>query len=115
MAYLAPLDTLVSIMMYVYALLYVLESIVLHHLALMMNYPTVTFSLLCDEPSRYCVEYSDGTLHDVGSFELIIIFVAIIAILGYWRASVLFHSERAHIHEDEDEEEPLQDTEELPT
>jgi hypothetical protein len=77
-----------------------------------MDSPTVTFSLLCDEPSRYCVEYNNGTFHDVGSFELIVIFSAVIAILGYWRASALFHSERVHLHESEDE--LLQNTEGLP-
>jgi MFS family permease len=95
----------------VYMLLFLLESIVLHLLALMMDSPIVTFSLLCDEPSRYCIEYSNGTLHDVASFELIIVFFAIIAILGYWRASVLYHSERVPLHHDVDE--PLPNTEGL--
>ena len=55
----------------------------------------VTFSLLCDNPaSRYCVEYSNGTLHDVLSFELIVGGFGIFAILGYWRSSVLFESEQ---------------------
>jgi MFS family permease len=72
----------------------------------------MTFSLLCDEPSRYCIEYSNGTLHDIGSFELIVICFAIIAILGYWRASVLFHAERVHLHQVD--EELLENTERLP-
>jgi hypothetical protein len=55
---------------------------------------TVTFSLLCDTPSRYCIEYNNGTLHDVLTFELIVVISAIIAIAGYLRASVLFQAEQ---------------------
>jgi hypothetical protein len=55
---------------------------------------TVTFSLLCRTPSRYCVEYSNGTLHDVLTFELIVIASAIFAIFGYVRASILYKQER---------------------
>jgi hypothetical protein len=54
----------------------------------------VTFSLLCDTPSRYCIEYSNGTLHDVLTFELIVVVSAIIAIVGYLRASVLYQAEQ---------------------
>jgi hypothetical protein len=54
----------------------------------------VTFGLLCDTPSLYCVKYRNGTLHDVLTFELIVIFSAIIAILGYLRAHVLYKQER---------------------
>jgi hypothetical protein len=55
---------------------------------------TVTFALLCDQPSRSCVEYSDGSLHNVLTFELIVVGFALLAIVGYWRASVLFERER---------------------
>jgi hypothetical protein len=54
----------------------------------------VTFSLLCDTPSRYCIEYSNGTLHDVLTFELIVIVSAVFAIVGYLRASILYKQER---------------------
>jgi hypothetical protein len=54
----------------------------------------VTFSLLCDTPSRYCIEYNNGTLHDVLTFELIVVLSAIIAIVGYLRASVLYQAEQ---------------------
>ena len=50
---------------------------------------TVTFALLCDTPSRYCIKYSNGTLHDVLTFELIAIISAGLAIIGYLRASSL--------------------------
>lgn len=49
----------------------------------------MTSRLLCDTPSKYCVEYLDGTLHDVLTFELVVSISAIIAIIGYWRASIL--------------------------
>jgi hypothetical protein len=54
----------------------------------------VTFSLLCDQPSRYCIEYSNGTLHDVLTFELLVVVSAVFAIVGYVRASMLFQSEQ---------------------
>jgi hypothetical protein len=57
---------------------------------------TVTFSLLCDVPSRYCIEYNNGTLHDVFTFELIVVLSAIAAIFGYVRASVLYQDEHLH-------------------
>ena len=54
---------------------------------------TVTFSLLCETPSRYCVEYSDGSLHDVLTFELIVLLSAAFAVFGYLRASAIYQSE----------------------
>lgn len=54
----------------------------------------LTFRLLCDNPSRYCVEYSDGTLHDVLTFVLVVCISGIIAVLGFWRASVLYKREQ---------------------
>lgn len=54
----------------------------------------VTFSLKCDTPSRYCIEYSNGTLHDVLTFELIAIGSAALAIFGYLRASSIHCRER---------------------
>jgi len=58
----------------------------------------LTFSLLCDTPSRYCIEYKNGTLHDVLTFELIAIASAITAVFGYLRASVIFQQEREEEH-----------------
>jgi MFS family permease len=58
----------------------------------------LTFQLLCDKQSRYCVEYSDGSLHDVLTFVLIVCISAVIAVLGYWRASVLFKCEQEGEH-----------------
>ena len=58
---------------------------------------SVTFSLLCKTPSRYCIEYSDGTLHDVLTFELIVGISAAFAILGYWRAYSLFQAEQGSL------------------
>ncbi len=55
----------------------------------------MTFSLLCEESSRYCIEYSNGTLHDVLTFELIVVICAVFAVVGYFRASALFEAEQA--------------------
>jgi hypothetical protein len=54
----------------------------------------VTFALLCETPSRYCIEYNDGALHDVWTFELIAIVSAFVAIVGYLRASFLQKQEQ---------------------
>jgi hypothetical protein len=62
----------------------------------------VTFSLHCDAPSRYCVEYSNGTLHDVLSFEIIVVVSAILAIVGYLRASFIYQNEREEERMSED-------------
>ena len=62
----------------------------------------VTFSLLCDKPSRYCIEYNNGTLHDVLTFELLVGISAILAVVGYIRASSLFRAEEQQIQNDRD-------------
>ncbi|GMH75989.1 hypothetical protein TrVE_jg12144 [Triparma verrucosa] len=44
--------------------------------------------ITCDEESDYCVEYKgNGGLHNVLALELIVIVTALLAILGYWKAS----------------------------
>lgn len=53
----------------------------------------LTFALTCDTPSKYCIEYSDGTLHDVLTFGLISLASALVAIGGYLRASQLYRRE----------------------
>lgn len=54
----------------------------------------VTFSLLCDTPSKYCIEYSNGGLHDVLTFVLIAALSTLVAIAGYLRASAIHQSEQ---------------------
>ena len=72
-------------------------------ISLLSFHPTVTFSLSCDVPSRYCIEYNNGTLHDVLTFELIVIFSAILAIFGYLRAASLHRQERQNARQSEEE------------
>jgi MFS family permease len=50
----------------------------------------VSFRLSCSHPSTYCIEYRDGSLHDIFSFGLMVVLTACFAILGYWRASIIF-------------------------
>lgn len=59
----------------------------------------LTFTLLCDSPSKYCVEYADGSLHDVLTFELIVCLCAVVAVLGYWRASTIYKQEQVGLTE----------------
>jgi len=68
----------------------------------------LTFRLLCNQQSKYCIEYSDGSLHDVLTFEMIICVTGVLAILGYWRASVIHIQEQSQqevIPQSEDDEE----------
>ena len=53
----------------------------------------LTYRLFCDDPSRYCVVYTDGTMHNVFTFPFLICISGIVAVLGYWRASVLYRRE----------------------
>lgn len=46
--------------------------------------------LHCASVSEYCIEYQDGSLHDLYIFASLVVGVSSIAIAGYWRASYLF-------------------------
>ena len=50
-------------------------------------------NLGCSEAGNYCIEYADGRLHDVLSFEMLIMIVAILGIFGYIRARYMFQIE----------------------
>jgi MFS family permease len=58
----------------------------------------LTFQLTCSTLGPYCIEYGNGTLHDVLSFELLVCMASIVAVLGYWRASKLYWDERLVDH-----------------
>ena len=71
---------------------------------------TVTFALTCETPSRYCVEYSNGTLHDVLTFEFIALISVVVAIGGYLSASFIRRQEQEQQQPNEGEEEFGDDT-----
>jgi hypothetical protein len=54
----------------------------------------LTFSLLCPTQGPYCIEYQNGTLHDVLTFERIVCLSAVIAVAGYLRALSIYREER---------------------
>mmetsp|Transcript_23985 Transcript_23985/g.51771 ORF Transcript_23985/g.51771 Transcript_23985/m.51771 type:complete len:496 (-) Transcript_23985:262-1749(-) len=54
---------------------------------------SVTGALQCEKVSKYCMEYNDGSIHDVLVMELVIIMTAIIAIPSFWRAIWMFRME----------------------
>mmetsp|Transcript_59982 Transcript_59982/g.70081 ORF Transcript_59982/g.70081 Transcript_59982/m.70081 type:complete len:474 (+) Transcript_59982:102-1523(+) len=54
----------------------------------------------CTSAGGYCVEYSNGSFHNVLIFEVLLLFVATFAIVGYWRASVLFRQEYLYFQTD---------------
>jgi MFS family permease len=41
----------------------------------------------CETPTDYCVEYQDGTLHNVMTLEIVVMSIAGLAIVGYWKAA----------------------------
>ena len=47
-----------------------------------------------ESASEYCVEFQDGTWHDVFALALIVIVLSVVAVLCYLRASVLFREEQ---------------------
>jgi MFS family permease len=53
---------------------------------------SVTGSLTCDVVSRYCLQYSDGTIHNVLVMELVTIVIAIVTIPSLWIATWMFRS-----------------------
>lgn len=71
----------------------------------------LTFTLLCSKESRYCTQYSDGSLHNVFLFELLVAISAAAAIVGYLRASALFQTERSETERARGDEE---DTDMIP-
>lgn len=54
----------------------------------------LSFRLLCEKKSTYCIEFRDGSLHNVLSFELLVVMSVIFATGGYWRASILYEREQ---------------------
>jgi len=58
----------------------------------------LTFGLSCskDRSSPYCVEYRDGSFHDVLTFELLVVLSAVAAVFGFWRASALYNNSSSY-------------------
>lgn len=55
---------------------------------------SVTGALQCEKVSKYCMEYNDGSIHNVLVMEMVIITTAIIAIPSFWRAVSMNRKER---------------------
>uniref|UniRef100_A0A7S1ZZF6 Major facilitator superfamily (MFS) profile domain-containing protein n=1 Tax=Trieres chinensis TaxID=1514140 RepID=A0A7S1ZZF6_TRICV len=53
----------------------------------------LSVNLPCSSPGKYCIKYTDGKLHNVLVFEIIVMITAVLAVIGYWRASSLFAKE----------------------
>lgn len=54
----------------------------------------LSVNLPCSTPGDYCVQYSDGKLHNVLAFEILVMITAVIAVLGYWRAASIYAKEK---------------------
>lgn len=63
----------------------------------------LTFRLLCSTKSTYCVEYRDGSLHNVLTFELLVCITAVVAILGYLKAASLYRTEQETVSTSEED------------
>ena len=48
--------------------------------------------LPCHGASSYCVQYRDGSFHNVGLFATLVVATSVVAIVGYWRASFIHKS-----------------------
>ncbi len=53
----------------------------------------VTGALECNRVGSYCLEYSDGLIHNVLVMEWVIIATAMVAIPSFWRAAWMFCNE----------------------
>jgi MFS family permease len=53
----------------------------------------LSIRLTCSIESAYCIRYQmDGSLHNILAFGSLVVAASLLAILGYWRAAVLYHS-----------------------
>lgn len=59
---------------------------------------SVTNALECNQASRYCLEYSDGSIHNILLSEILIILSAVVAIPSLWKA-VRIHRNEHHNNE----------------
>jgi hypothetical protein len=55
---------------------------------------SVTGVLRCDTVGTYCLEYTDGSIHNVLVMEVVIIVLAMMAIPAFWRANWMFRKDR---------------------
>lgn len=54
----------------------------------------LTFTLMCPTEGPYCIEYRNGTLHNVLTFELLVCLSAVLAVAGYLRAMSIHWEEQ---------------------
>jgi hypothetical protein len=54
----------------------------------------LSYSVTCSNPGPYCVEFKEGGMHNVLVLEVAVVVSAVVAILGYWKASLLFQQEQ---------------------
>ena len=53
-----------------------------------------TGTLQCEKVSQYCLEYNDGSIHDVLPEEFMITAAAIVAIPAFWKACAMYREEQ---------------------
>jgi hypothetical protein len=54
----------------------------------------LSFFVTCSHEGPYCVQYKEGGLHNVLVLELAVVLSAVVALLGYWNARRIYHSEQ---------------------
>jgi hypothetical protein len=53
----------------------------------------LSFQMTCQSKSSYCIEYQDGSLHNLLGYGSLVVFISLAAIVGYWRSSYLYQRE----------------------
>eukprot|EP00560_Eucampia_antarctica_P004678 CAMPEP_0197836650 /NCGR_PEP_ID=MMETSP1437-20131217/29613_1 /TAXON_ID=49252 ORGANISM="Eucampia antarctica, Strain CCMP1452" /NCGR_SAMPLE_ID=MMETSP1437 /ASSEMBLY_ACC=CAM_ASM_001096 /LENGTH=498 /DNA_ID=CAMNT_0043442991 /DNA_START=9 /DNA_END=1505 /DNA_ORIENTATION=+ len=48
----------------------------------------------CVNPSRYCIQYMDSSVHNVLVLEVLIMVFSVLAVMGYYRATTLYSEEK---------------------
>ena len=59
----------------------------------------LSFRLTCDRASTYCIEYRDGSLHNLFAFGMIVVVSSAAAVLGYLRAAYLHNTNDGAVQE----------------
>lgn len=56
----------------------------------------LSFRLTCSAPTdKYCIEYRDGSFHDIFTFGTLVVGTSLLAIVGFWRASCFHNADQA--------------------
>ncbi|GAX22536.1 hypothetical protein FisN_14Hh159 [Fistulifera solaris] len=55
-------------------------------------------TMSCKPEQRHCIQFQDGSFHDIGILAWMVVISALFAISGYWRADRLFRQQTSSFH-----------------